>query len=114
MTTEKKVRPPFVPFVEVMTDEDGTRWDGPFGFSLQWVAEDWGFGLFAFSKLETGGLECGDEYMGLKNVAMTIAIFCESTPVAEWPEILREYGSADALMAAVVDWESRPKGDPTT
>jgi hypothetical protein len=103
-------RAPFAPDVEVMVDEDGERWDGPFSFTLSWSAADWGFGMFSFSKREEGGgLECGDEYMGLENVTRTLAIFCEKTPMAEWPEILREYGSVERLMADVLDWESKPR-----
>lgn len=107
---------PFEPLVEMMvTDrEDGTplRWESATGFTLSWAARGWGFGTLGFSKrVEGDGLHCGDEYMGLETATRLLAQFCQQTPEAEWPELLRQYGSAEKVMADVVDWESRPKDE---
>lgn len=104
----------------MVTQEEGeapVRWENPHGFTLSWVARGWSFGTVSFGEREEGGLYCGDEYMGLKNAQLMLARFCEKTPEAEWPELLRRYGSATALLTEVVDWESKPResaSEPTS
>lgn len=114
MVKPKRERPPFEPSVVLMVSEENgkpMRWDTPKGFTLSWDAKGWGFGLLSFGKREDG-IYCGDEYMGLGNARMMLARFCAATPEAEWPLLLREYGGAEQIMAAVVDWESKPREAP--
>lgn len=108
---------PFDPMVEMMvTEEEGSqpvRWETETSFTLSWAARGWGFGTVGFSKLDEGGLYCGDEYMGLETATLLLARFCKTTPESEWPALLRQYGGAEQIMADVVDWESRPKDEGT-
>lgn len=93
-------------------DEQGNpiRWESPTGFELQWRAKGWGFGCLGFGRRDDGGegLYCGDEYMGMENAAKMLKQFAEKTPPDEWPQLLKEYGSAEKLLEDVKDWESRP------
>jgi|SRR5690606_13486154 len=110
-------RAPFAPVAEVLTTEgegeEGApleRYEGPDYFVLSWIARDWGFGTTTFSRREEGdGLYCGDEFMRLEGAAKVLANYCEKTPQTEWPALLREYGGVEQVMAAVVDWESKPR-----
>jgi len=109
---------PFEPMVEMMvTGEDEgepVRWETETSFTLSWAARGWGFGTVGFSKRDEGGLYCGDEYMGLETATLILDRFCKGTPEAEWPLLLRQYGSTEKVMADVLDWESRPRDDEPT
>jgi hypothetical protein len=114
MFKPKGQRAPFEPIVEMMVTEEEngekSRWEHPAGFTLSWIARDWGFGTLLFEKRdEHPGLYCGDEYMGLDYAKLMLTRFCAATPEAEWPELLRAYGGVEQVMADVVDWESKPR-----
>lgn len=108
---------PFDPDVEMMRDHPddpetpGSPWENETGFVLQWAAKGWGFGTLSFFRREElgGKLYCGDEYMKRDTCALILRKYAEATPREQWTPLLKAFGSVEALMADVVEWESKPR-----